>query len=380
MAEEAGRLTFFDVTKAGFYNLKDEVQKSADIVNILDSLTNWVCSLSFEETLPLVDDSRLRKKVYCRGVHKDEKTGDYFFVLWKSELDGNGNLLGVAPDSKVNSSSNDVMMLSDDMTDGVKYIWGKPCYYWYIPELNKFAAIRFPHSNSDTYLFGRYIRDYANFRMPYPGRKISEICRTNPGGKDIKFSVVTFESDDGHSRVRFLFEAQQYMKKAGRVNIKKIRDSITHIVIRDTIGAKVPDKRAWWVKAFDKFPVLRDEVPKTHKERQIELIIEERPTEKQIDELFDFYEEDYAFGSSWNNIGFKQDGKNGQTKWLDEYVMRDYLNATYTVNDNAHISAEKLAELINAKRDELVSGLDGNQMDKILVMPSVSNDGVALGG
>lgn len=215
MAEEAGRLTFFDVTKAGFYNLNDEVQKSADIVNILDSLTDWVCSLSFEETLPLVDDSRLRKKVYCRGVHKDENTGDYFFVLWKSELDGNGNLQGVAPDSKVNSSSNDVMMLSDDMTDGVKYIWGKPCYYWYIPELNKFAAIRFPHSNSDTYLFGRYIRDYANFRMPYAGRKIAEVCRTNPGGKDIKFSTVTFESDDGHSRVRFLFEAQQYMKKQG---------------------------------------------------------------------------------------------------------------------------------------------------------------------
>ncbi|HDS8108038.1 TPA: hypothetical protein QH642_004090, partial [Klebsiella quasipneumoniae subsp. similipneumoniae] len=59
MAEEAGRLTFFDVTKAGFYNGKDEVQKSADIVNILDSLSSWVCSRSFEETLPLVDDSRL---------------------------------------------------------------------------------------------------------------------------------------------------------------------------------------------------------------------------------------------------------------------------------------------------------------------------------
>ncbi|HFE0786774.1 TPA: hypothetical protein ACF7CF_003846 [Escherichia coli] len=89
MAEEAGRLTFFDVTKAGFYNLKDEVQKSTDIVNILDSLSNWVCSRSFEETLPLVDDSRLRKKVYCRGVHKDEKTGDFFLCF------GNQNLMAM---------------------------------------------------------------------------------------------------------------------------------------------------------------------------------------------------------------------------------------------------------------------------------------------
>ena len=60
--------------------------------------------------------------------------------------------------------------------------------------------------------------------------------------------------------------------------------------------------------------------------------------------------------------------------------MRDYLNATYTVNDNAHISAEKLSELINEKRKELVSGLEGNQTDKIVMMPSANNDGVAIGG
>ncbi len=380
MAEEAGRLTFFDVTKAGLYNTKDELQESANIISILDSMTDWVCSISFEETLPLIDDSRLRKKVYCRGIHKDEGSGDYFIVLWKSELDGNGNLLGVAPDSKVNSASSETITLTDDMTDGKKYIWGKPCYYWYIPKLKKFAAIRFPHSNSDTYLFSRYIRDFANFRMPFPGRKISEVTRANQGGKDIKFSTVTFEGDDGRSRARFIFEAGQYMKKAGRVNIKKIKESITHIVIRDTIGAKVDDKRAWWVKAFDKFPVLRDEVPKTHKERQIELIVEEKPTAKQIDELFDYYEEDYSFGSSWNNIGFKQGGKTGQTKWLNEYVMRDYLNANYSATDNAHISAEKLAELINSKRDELISGLDVEHVMAEHQAPQLDDGDVALRG
>ncbi|MDY9199609.1 hypothetical protein UZ962_27135 [Escherichia coli] len=60
--------------------------------------------------------------------------------------------------------------------------------------------------------------------------------------------------------------------------------------------------------------------------------------------------------------------------------MRDYLNATYTVNDNAHISAEKLAELINDKRKELVSGLDGYEIDKTQVIPSGNNNEVAIGG
>lgn len=359
MAEESGRLTFFDVCKAGFYSSdKNELQTITGIVDIVQELSEWIDDRDFEETLPLVDDSRLRKKVYCRGVHKDEETGDFFFVLWKSELDGNGNLQGVAPKSKVGASSNKVVNLTEDMTDGINYIWGKACYYWYMPSLKKIAAIRFPHSNTDTYLFERYLRDFVNFRMDYFGRKEAEVSKPNPGGKDIKYKVVTFESDDGGSRARFLFETKQYMKKSGRENIKKIRESITHIVIRDTIGAVVSDKRAWWAKAFDKFPVLKDDVPATKREKQIELVIEETPTEKQIDELFDFYDDGYAVGSTWNNIGFRQDGKQGQTKWLNEYVLRDYVNASYSSTDKAHFSAERLSEIILEKRAELIAGLD----------------------
>lgn len=361
MAEESGRLTFFDVCKAGFYSSdKHELQTITNIVDIVQELCEWVNDRDFEETVPLLDDSRLRKKVYCRGIHRDEGTGDFFLVLWKSELDGNGNLQGVAPNSKVGANSNKVVVLTEDMTDGINYIWGKACYYWYIPSLQKIASIRFPHSNTDAYLFERYLRDFVNFRMDHFGRKESEVTKPNPGGKDIKYKVVTFESDDGESRARFLFETKQYMKKSGRETIKKIRQSITHIVIRDTIGAIVSDKRAWWAKAFDKFPILKDDVPATKREKQIELIIEETPTEKQIDELFDFYDDGYSVGSSWNNIGFRQDGKQGQTKWLDEYVLRDYINATYSVESKEHFSAEKLSEILLAKREELIAGLDGS--------------------
>ncbi|CQR03809.1 TPA: hypothetical protein U5D73_000080 [Yersinia enterocolitica] len=359
MAEETGSVTFFDVKKAGFYACEHGVvQQNTEMDYILAQLSEWVVERDFENTLPLIDDSRLRKKVYCRGVHKDEDTGDYFFVLWKSELDGNGNLQGVSPNSTVNGNSKDVVMLSEGVTNGINYIWGKPCYYWYVTSLNKFAAIRFPHSNSDTYLFSRYVRDFVNFRMPYSGRKVSYIERANPGGKDVKYQVVTFQTDDGDGRSRFIFEAEQFMKRSGRVIIKQLRESITHIVIRDTIGAIVPDKRAWWVRAFDKFPVLRDDIPSTRKEKQIELIVEDRPTEAQIDELFDFYEEDYSAGSTWNNIGFKQDGKQGQTKWLDQYVLREFISVSYSSLDSEHFSAEKLAEVVKSKRDELVVGLD----------------------
>ncbi|MCW7551040.1 hypothetical protein OO184_24790 [Photorhabdus sp. APURE] len=359
MSEELGHVTFFDVKKMGFYSSSDEEQpQGLSAESVFDNLVNWVNNNSIENTLPLVDDKRLRKKVYCRNAYKCSKTGDYFFVLWKSEEDGNGNIQGVEADSSVTESADDVIMLPSDGKNGKKYIWGKPCYYWFISGLNKFASIKFPHSNTDTYLFVRYVKDYVNFRMTCSGRKLSEVKKENNKGKSFSYQTATFDSDDGKSRARFLFEYNQYMKNAGREGIKRLKDSITHIIIRDTIGAVVSDKRAWWVKLWDCVPGYKNEKPKLRGEKQIELMIEDSLSDSQIDELFDFYDEGYSSGSSWNNIGFKQGGKNSPTKWLDEYVLRETIAASYVATNRKHISASVLARLINVKRSDLLKGLE----------------------
>ncbi|CAM3726491.1 hypothetical protein [Xenorhabdus thuongxuanensis] len=217
MSEETGHVTFFEVKKLGFYpcnNLEELQGPSAE--DILNNLVTWVNSNIFENTLPVTDDNRLRKKVYCRSVYKCPQTGDYFFVLWKSEEDGNGNIQGVESDASVTESADNIIMLSSERRNGKKYIWGKPCYYWFIPKLNKFASIKFPHSSTDTYLFVRYIRDYVNFRMDYTGRKLTNVQKKNSLGKPFSYQTATFESEDGKNRVNFLFECQQFMKNAGR--------------------------------------------------------------------------------------------------------------------------------------------------------------------
>ncbi|CQJ66101.1 Uncharacterised protein [Yersinia intermedia] len=360
MAEEIGRIAFFDVKRAGFYSFNDNDEAiDGDMDVILSALGNWVSDRSFENTLPCEDDNRLRKKVYCRGLYKCPRTGDYLIVLWKSESDGNGNILGVAANSSVKSASKAVITLPEEAPDGVKHIWGKPCYYWYITSINKFASIRFPHSNADTYLFGRYLRDFANFRYVYPGRKCAEVIHPNPGAdKDRVYYKVTFAGEDGLSRALFRFDYELFMRRSGREFLKNARQNITHVVIRDTIGAVVADERAWWVQAFDKLPFVRDERPELKQEKQIELIVGGSPSVKEIDELFDFYEQGYAAGSTWNNIGFKQEGKSGQTKWLNEYVLREEISIPYTIAKNEHFSAEELYEFIDIKRNEFISSIN----------------------
>ncbi|MCF1958504.1 hypothetical protein L1K40_28450, partial [Escherichia coli] len=121
MSDELGRITFFEVERLGFYQYKDQedkdskskrtIKQSISEAEILDNLFNWVNGNSFENTLPLIDDERLKKKVFCRNAYKCNDSGDYFFVLWKSELDGNGNIQGVDASASVSSSVSDIILL-----------------------------------------------------------------------------------------------------------------------------------------------------------------------------------------------------------------------------------------------------------------------------
>lgn len=373
MSDELGRITFFEVERLGFYQYKDQedkdskskrtIKQSISEAEILDNLFNWVNGNSFENTLPLIDDERLKKKVFCRNAYKCNDSGDYFFVLWKSELDGNGNIQGVDASASVSSSVSDIILLQSEQRGGKKYIWGKPCYYWYISSLNKFASIKFPHSDTDTYLFARYIRDYVNFRMEYSGRKVSDVKIDNASGRKIKYQTVTFEADDNSGRVKFLFDYKMFMKKANQESLRSRRSHITHTVIRDTIGANVSDSRAWWSKMMDSIPGFKSDKPNLRKQKEIELVLEGAPSEEEMEELYEFYEDGFTLGSSWNNIGFKEGGRSSQPKWLDQYVLRETVSAPYSAAAKQHISAEVLAQLINAKRELLVLGLQEDEQN-----------------
>lgn len=359
MSEELGRLTYFDIEKMGVYNFNGgEPDPNYSPEFFLTKLMKWVNSNTFENTLPIKSDNRLRKKVYCKNIYKCPESGDFFFVLWKSEEDGNGNIQGVEASSPVDESSDGVALLTSDGKSGKKYIWGKPCYYWYITELNKFAAIRFPHSSVDTYSFVSYVRDFVNYRMKFEGKKITPIKQKSVAGKDFTFNKVTFLSHDNESRAQFLFNSKMFMKKAARETIQQLRANITHLVYRDTIGASGTDGRALLTKIFDVIPAMKKDKPKLTKEKRIELVVEETPSESELNDIIDFYDNGYAVGSTWNNIGFREGGKSSSTKWFDEYVLRDSFKMAYSAADKKHISARMLANTINNQRDRLIIGLE----------------------
>ncbi|HCP5956459.1 TPA: hypothetical protein POA47_004933, partial [Escherichia coli] len=137
-----GLVTFFKYKQLGFHKRGDSYYEPLMMADMLESLHTWFSSrTSLADTL-LWDDNTpgysSRKKVYLKGIERNESTGDYVVILWRAIGNGNG-VYGIRSDSAL---SDDRLYSADEELDGENVIWGEPAYYWFVPSLNIFASIK----------------------------------------------------------------------------------------------------------------------------------------------------------------------------------------------------------------------------------------------
>ncbi|MEB7294401.1 hypothetical protein NEN27_23260 [Escherichia coli] len=382
---ERGIITFFDLEMFGLYKIRQG--KSPELVeknlsHVLCNLHSWICSRTVEQSVPWGKDNNRRTKAYCKNISYDSMTGDYLFVIWKTLGDNSGNIQGIDAESKIDGTSDNVVSASDTQGGG-KYIWGVPCYYWVIPEYNKIASIRFPSSNTDTDLFCHYIKAYVDFRMEHPNKKVIDMTRPrNDSPEDVHYKRVLFSQGDDESLV-FKVQTKQTRMITSGANIEELCKKITHIVYHDVIETNIPDTREKWQKLFDAVgDVFSRSSPILSKKHRVELLVEGTPTPEEFTKLIDEYIENHNpisedtennnenVGNDHARIGFKINGKNGSTTWLDEYVYRHEIHVDLS-NRNKHYSSSYLMSVVKAHRNDLVNCFKN---EDIIEQPEADND------
>ncbi|GKW31360.1 MULTISPECIES: hypothetical protein [Pectobacterium] len=369
---ERGIITFFDLEQFGLYKIKhgkDHELVESNLKNVLDNLREWTSSKSVEDSVPWGNDNNRRIKAFCKNVSYDEGTGDFLFVIWKTLGDNDGNVQGIEAKSKVDETTDNIVSASETQ-DGKRYIWGLPCYYWVMPEHNKIASIRFPSSYADTDLFCQYIKAYVDFRMAHPNKKVTDITRPrNDSPDDAKYKRVTYSQGDNDSLV-FKVVAKQTRLITGGANIEELCKKITHIVYHDVIETSVPDTREQWQKLFSAVGgVFKKSSPILSQKHRVELLVEGSPSPEEFHKLIEEYLSQHEMPKSDNSqsedtdspvskedsarIGFRVNGKNGSTTWLDEYVCRHEIHTDLS-HRNKHYSSYYLMSIVKAHRDDVI--------------------------
>ncbi len=359
-----GVVSFFKYKKLGFYRYReDNYCEDLSMGDMLKSLHEWFQDrISLEDTLLWDDETpgySNRKKVYIKAIEHDPATGDYMVILWRAIGQGNG-VYGIRADSKLDD--NRLYNADDAVEDDAKVIWGEAAYYWFVPNQNVFASIRFPNSIADTLMVNTFFKDFMWLHS-----NIKQKVREVKEGKSGSYTSVYFKSDD-NEKLWFRCEAKQYTKLTTQADLGKIAQDITHFVKREVIAARDFQQNDW-TRFFRGLPFVSGEVTKQN--RKIEVNIDAKPTEEELRKIFDSYNDEYDGGlDDWRNLGFRKEGVGGIC-WLNQFVVKNVLVVNDMVgggvDDTGHYTTKRLFSALELKRANLLAAFDQDEIEEELI-------------
>lgn len=347
---QSGHINFFNVDKCGIYSFVGKEPKGLGLTETFLKLKEWADDRDFENTNPWDRKSdRNKTPCYSSQIHYDEKTGDFLLVLLKGENDKSGPLYGfvIGPDGKPEKTP----IKQAEKKSRKKTIWGRPCYYWVIPEANTVASIKFENSRCDSNMFQEWVSGCIDLRVDLPDiKKIS----TNTGLVRIQFT------DDEENPYKYYYKFDMSLRSLSTTSapLQEMVSKITHIIRRETVSLNVKNQREGWVKHFGHL-VLPYTSHQDGKSRKVELTVEARPTVAEAKEIIE------KFGSSgeasgWDDVGFVLEGGT-KTVWARSYRHsenisldddgNDILDAEYLYKILTHYRARFIAPIIKDNRD-----------------------------
>ena len=335
---DTGHMNFFKVDRCGLYKLKQEKTYGCELDETFSLIKDWVKGRSLAATIPWDphEARRNKAKCYCKDIYKNESTNDYFVVLWKSDTDSAGTLWGAQEDNATGTGN--VVKYTNEYK-GKKVIWGRPCYYWIVPEENTVVSIKFDHSVCDAQLFEDYIKACINNRVQHENRKKEY---TEKG-----YVRISYESDEAN-RFAYGFNMSLRSLETSNVELQKLASKVTHVIRRETIKVHSKDERAEWIKIFDKVPLVSAK-PKS-KKRKIEVKAEAKPTVKELQEIIENNAKEGRKPNDWDNVGFITE--TGIT-WVDKYRLRTHI--TISGKKDSLLTAEELSDVVTRERSRLIA-------------------------
>ncbi len=347
-----GLVTYFQFDKLGFFKRNtdgSDYSENLTIEELLSNLKEWFDSrINIRDTLMWDDETpgySNRKRVYIKSIKKNEETEDYMLVLWRAVGNGDG-VYGIPADTSLNDNS---LYNANDATDNADVIWGEPAYFWFIPSRNSFATIKFTKSVTDTQLLNTFISDFVKLQSTLRQKRVEEHERENGS----IYLSVSFPSENENCNLWFRSSSRMFTKVTEGADLATMARDITHFVKRDVVAARGEPEQTW-ERLFNNLPFVS--ATTTKETRNVEVVIEARPTVPELQEVFQTYNDTYAGGiDKWVNVGFKKEGA-GRTVWLNEYVIKNFLPMP-TGNDSGHYSPEHLFNALYLVRDRLIAPL-----------------------
>jgi hypothetical protein len=334
------KIKYFDIKKCGYYLRGSDRSEFSGLNDTLLKLSEWARDgRDFENTKTYESDpdNDLRNTYFCNW-HQNQVNGDSVLVLWNEVPNDNGVVYGMNPMDRPGGTS----MLKTGFGT-TRAIPGFPSYFWFIPEKNVFATIRFNHSVQGKNNLDHFLNGFLANKSPY--RVVNET------GTVIGFSANGQQTDRSaktHSKFHAIGRKQEELEAELLTNLHKIR----RIVKRETLQYTVEDDRRVVERVFSG---LLGNTPAFTQARTITHELQFEPTERQLRQIINNYAE-LNSTSSIRNAGFVYN--DGRKVMLSGTSVSFSVQIATQREENQILTPQSLLTAITSQRPDLLRPLD----------------------
>lgn len=333
------KLKFYNIERCGYYKYTEDEQYLTNISDTLDDLKDWIQDKTLQETKTTDFLSAKTEKlpVYCVAVQKNANN-HYLLVTWNQIESTNGNISSINGNQPVVSAASNLE--STSLPDG--NIPGFATYFWFIPEDNILATIKFNHIENGhigmNYLIKGFLSRFSKYTVLVQDLNDRENYEVVGYGSGIQ----SYDPD-----LHPYFNSK-LKRLAGKIDfIKNSRESIKKMIRKTTISHEIVNE----VNLFEKLmnfmgsnqpAVARDTI-------ELKYEMKTKPSSQELEDIITSWQTDHE--PTWDDIGFVI-GSEPNPFWLSSEVPSKDIEIN-VIRDND--------EFVNY--DNLLTALENNIVD-----------------
>ncbi len=234
MPEDA-RINFYSIQRCGYYRHGTSESIIGNISGLLSQLQSWAtrdelplgstCTFSPQDT----EDNLLR--TFCFDIKSNVNTGDFFLTTWNETPSNEGKVPSVSSDRPVGEAQ----VHLNDIVEGT--IPGYATYFWFIPQINVFATIKFQHLLNGQPNLVKYLNGFLE--------TFSDHAVTTQTD-DNNLTILGYR-EDINSEPQGLYHSfkSRLLRKAGEIEfIRQKHASIRKIIRKSQLDLEIEEERS----------------------------------------------------------------------------------------------------------------------------------------
>lgn len=332
---EEARISFYDLKEFGFYKWGG-THLFGDVPAILGELQAWCRGKTISETKTF-DVARSSQVLPAYFLSSREAQGNFLLSLWNETPSTDGAVASIPQTAPVGTTRVTMNEIEEGSIPGVA------SYFWFIPDSNVVATVRFQHPGTGIPQMRTYLR---RFMEQFSSHAVTE----EQNGELVTTGFRESAGAETVGKARAKIALAPHRRDAERQFILDRAAQVKRIEKKGVLQLTTQDDRAVWQRLLHAFHV--DEPTNRPHEVKMSFEVEVNGlTREEVEAVIQGYDDE----DGQNDYGFKFAGEGQQIHWLGKEVAKTSVNVDVRRLNPEMVNPDDLVRELERNRRNLLN-------------------------